>query len=701
MELTTQVLDSIESIHKRWSETSNIATELDEQTLIKIGQKVVDEYDLDDRSLDDWRDQNEEVMNLARQLKENRSWAGEPIADIKYPVISTAAIQFQARAFPNIVKGKRVVKASIVGPDPAGQKASRGDRVAQAMSYQTLNRNTEWVTDMDKLLMSLPLYGCAFKKTYWCAAENSPKSEFISADDLVVNYAAKSFEPRASHKIWLYPNEIRERQMDGRFLNVKLPEGSDEEAKDGHQGDDDAPKLFIEQHKWFDLDDDGFPEPWIVTVHHDTGKVMNIYPRFYKENIKRDEDGNVTYIKPNQYFTKYSFFPSFDGCFYDMGFGMLLAPINNTINSMINQILDAGTLANRQAGFIGAGLKMGKSGVLKFAPGEWKVVPAFGRSLRDEIFPLPIKEPSAVLYQLLGLMETAANKLASMADVMTGEAPKGDQPATTTLALIEQGLKVYTAVYKRIHTGLSAEFAKMYELNRVHLDDEEYAEIVDNPEAFVKMDFNNRDFDIIPVSDEADVADAQKMIRSQAVIELAGKGLINQQEATRRYLMAIGEPDIERLMQMPEPQPNPEIVLKEKELAIKEREVRVKELEFMGDSQMRQFEMLKLYTEAVKKLAEAEATEQGMQIDYYKSQADVIKSLVDAQMRAVEGVNGVYQGAVRSVEGTSDDQGGVAGATPTEEVIAAGLATGGLPGPGILGENGAELPEGVYRDGQP
>ncbi len=329
-----------------------------------------------------------------------------------------------------------------------------------------------------------------------------------------------------------------------------------------------------------DMDGDGYAEPYIVTVHKDSAKVVRIATRYYAEGITlADDDGKqvVVEIEPCDHFIKYEFMPSFDGSYYGMGFGILLASINETINGVVNQLLDAGHLSNMQGGFIDKGVKM-RAGDTSFKPGEWKRVDfdAAGKSLKDAVFPLPVREPSAVLFNLLGLMIDAAKDITATKDILTGETQGSNQAVGTTLAMIEQGLKVYTSIVKRVHRALKDEIQVYAKLNGMYLDDEEYFNFQDADGVVGREDYNDKDLNVLPMSDPTMATDMQRMARAEYLRSFMGQGL-DDMEITKRSLEAGGIQDIEGLMPKEQPKPDPEFVLKTKELEIKEREVAISE----------------------------------------------------------------------------------------------------------------------------
>ena len=490
--------------------------------------------------------------------------------------MATAAMQFGARAYPALVSGTRIVKGKTSGFDFDGSKREAAIRVGKHMSYQLIEEMEDWEEEMDKLCVTLPITGCMFKKTYFSPIENRNISELVYPKELVVNYWAKTLETasRKTHVLELTKNDIFERVESGIYLDVDLGcpqdiEGNAEE--DSRNGltppvstDDSTPHIILEQHRFLDLDEDGYSEPYIVTIDSESRKVLRIVARFDKDGIKRGDKGNLIRIVPVEYFTKFAFVPNPDGGFYDIGFGTLLSPINDTINTVINQLLDAGTLSTLQAGFVSRGIRI-KGGNHNFEPGEWKTVNATGDDLRKGIVPLPTKEPSNVLFQLLGMMIEGAQKLSSVTDMLMGENPGQNQPATTTMAVLEQGLKVFSSIHKRNHRALKKEFKKLYRLNRLYLPPESYFEVLDIGEEGAAQIFQN-DYsadmtNVQPYSDPNVSSESQKLLKAQGLLELIPMGTVNPHIVTQRVLAAQEQDNIEELMQMPEPQPNPEFEL--------------------------------------------------------------------------------------------------------------------------------------------
>ena len=547
----------------------NVAEDLDEQLLIKIGNQVVDGYETDKTSRKPWEDDLKTWTELALQVSSQKTYPWPNAANIKYPLLATAAMQFAARAYPTLVPSNgQVVKCKVIGSDFTGEKERRAKRISTHMSYQVMEEMNDWEEDMDKLLIALPIAGTCFKKTYWDSAKQRNCSKLVLPKSLVVNYYCRRIEDaeRITEVFNLTRRQVKERQNKKVFLDIDLGDpiidNTDQMLTSVNKAfqhdtaeDETTPYTLLEQHTFIDLDDDGYSEPYIATVDYNTRKVLRIVPRFTARDVEINDDGSVICIEPTQYYTKYSFIPNPDGGFYDIGFGRLLGPLNNSANTIINQLVDAGSLSNLQSGFIGKGLRI-KMGEAKFQPGEWKAVNAVGDDLKKQIFPLPVREPSSVLFNLLDLLLKSGKELASVAEIFVGKMPGQNTPATTTMATIEQGMKVFTAVYKRIYRSLTAEFRKIYKLNREYMNPEEYVDVLDEP--IPQSDYYGSENDVVPGADPTAVSSQEKQAKVQALMQILQLGTIDPMYVTQQYLEAFEIPNAERaIRQPPPPQPDP------------------------------------------------------------------------------------------------------------------------------------------------
>lgn len=634
-----------------YEQADNIAALLSDDELKTIGYDVDREYDIDKRSRSDWEDSAKRAMDVALQVRQPKNYPFSGAANIKYPLVTVAALQFGARAYPAIVDGTRIVKGQVLGRDdgipqtdelgeprldpmngdplwitPPGVKKAKADRVSQHMSYQLLCEMEEWEEDTDVLLHHLPIVGCAFRKVWRSAELRRNKAEMVPAIHLVVNNKVRSLDeaPRVTHELFLYPQDIEERMRSGTFIEVDLPAPAD---TTGQGSDDDAPHMFLEQHRYLDLDDDGYREPYIVTVHKDSCQVVRIVANYRLENVV--EDGKrVIRIPKEQYFVKYSFLPDPKGGFYDIGFGKLLESLSETIDTTINQMLDAGHLQNAGGGFIGSGVRLKKKEI-KVAPGRFEQVEASG-DLRQQIYSHEHPGPSPVLFQLLGMMVEAARDITAVKDILTGESTESPQTATTTLALIEQGLKVFTAIYKRVYRALKHEFKLLARLNAQHLEQEQYFTFLDQQSVVAKDDYDLASMDVVPVADPKMVTDMQRSARANLVLQVSGHPVLGPtlvpHEATKYVFDTAGmAEEAEKLVAKPQQGPSPA-----EQLAIADAEAEIRKKE----------------ADATRSEAEAAKTIVEMQLMPEKHVLEINKAIDDSEMRRSEqNMRGMEKGA--------------------------------------------------------
>ncbi len=615
----------------------NIANYLNETTLATIGDRVVTEYESDCRSRVEWEETYHEALKIAKQIKETKTFPFDKAANIKYPLITMAAIQFAARAYPEIIQDGRVAGCKVVGKDPDGSKQDRADRVSTHMSYQLTDQMETWDEDTDRMLHVLPISGLCWKKTYHTTNKGN-QSDFVLPLDFVVHYHTKSMDtcPRGTHVFPKYPNEIEERKRSGEWMNVEL--GAAVQVDGYDQTDTNTPHIFLEQHRWWDLDNDGYQEPYIITVHKDTKQVVRIVARFDEDDIKMLGD-QVLKINAKQYWTKYGFIPAPDGSFYDIGFGALLNPLNEAINTMFNQLTDAGTLNNAGGGFIGKNVKM-QGGNTKFRLGEWKVVDVAGGTLKDNIVPKPASEPSAVLFQLLGLLIEVTKELSTVSDEMSGQPASPNETATSTLTRIEQGMKVFSAIHKRVYRSLTKELKKIYDLNRVYTTQAEYSNIVDDPQANVKEDYEDKSINVRPVADPNMTTDIQRILRAQAAAQIVastpGGNLV---EMGRRSLKAIHIEDIDKLIpeEAPKAPTDPKVEL---ERAKMEVQLKKDQAQMTSDQQKADADLKKAQAEMQLRTDENKAKAiidfQKLELDREKFELDKARFKFEAETKVAE-----------------------------------------------------------------
>ncbi len=620
--------------------SKNLAKDLDKDKLNKIGEDAKKGFELDLLSREDWERDLDDWVALAKQVREAKSYPWPNASNVKYPLLSTAAMQFAARAYPSLVPDNgQIVKSWVIGKDTSGQKLEKADRVSQYMSYQLMHEMDNWDEEMDKMLMMLPIVGTLFKKTYYDKTEDKIVSKLVLPKNLVVNYWTKSLSDceRISEIIPMSQRVLKERQNAELYLDIDLgdpvlPESSPQQGSTTI--DETTPYEIVEQHTFCDLDDSGYAKPYIVTFERQTGHVLRVSHRYRQEDITTNDKGKVIRIKPMQMYTKFGFVPNPDGGFYDIGFGILLGPLNESVNTIINQLVDSGTLNNLQSGFIGKGLRL-KMGDARFQPGEWKPVNATGDDLRKQIVPLPAKEPSNVLFELMGTLITSGKELASVAEIFVGKMPGQNTPATTTMASIEQGMKVFTAVYKRIFRSLAEEFDKIFELNSRYLDPNKYVQILDitvGPD-----DFDKSSYDICPGADPSAMSKTEKLTKAQGLAEtlqMFGPQILDPIEIASRIFEAQEQPNWQKLFsqqvqqsgQLPPPPPDPKIMAIQAKMKADQAKVALQ-----AQSQQQKME-LEARSHEQQMAMEAQQHAQEMQMTQEKNHMQAVSELQKAQV---------------------------------------------------------------------
>lgn len=645
----------------------NLAEMLEESRLGGIADECVRGYDIDRESMRDWRERMERGIDLATLVKEDKTYPFKNASNVKYPLITTAALQFNARAYPAIVPAEGVVKAKVFGKDPQGQKAARADRVSEHMSWQLMSQVEEWEEATDNLLTVLPIVGTVIRKTWFDPAQQRVRVKLIDPGRFVMNDKAKSMRdaPRLTEELPLFPSEIRERVNSGAFRDVDYidPDGEDTQKQ----------VLFLEQHCRLDLDGDGYGEPYIVTICKETQKVARIVADFEATDVRVGQNGRVTAINRGSYYTAFSFLPSMTGGFFGTGLGALLGDISESINTIINMLIDAGHMASRGGGFIGSEFRI-KGGAQQFQPGEWKMANARGGAIKDALVPITFPGPDATLFQLLGLLIEAGREVASVKDIMTGDSGGKNMTATTTLALIEQGMMVFTAAYKRIFRSLKREYKLIAGINAKTVNPQAYAMFHDvqpqmgqqgpaniSPQA----DYNMADMDIEPVADPSSVTRMQDAAKAQIIMQLAEAGLVEKGPAVQRALEAARIADAQELV----PQKNPiQDAMMQMQVEAAKADLTLK----MVSVQQALADIEKTRSEVVKNMTDAAATQEKARLDRAELMLNTVK---DGLEQALRGSAGGMAGTPRLPAGGGMPQAG----SGRPEGIGGSVVLGGQP----------------------
>lgn len=641
---------------------ANIADLLCKEDLATIGGQISKDFDNDLMSRGSWEKRTETSLKLALQVAETKNFPWANSSNVKFPLITIAALQYHARSYPVLVDSDMPVKCRVVGEDKDGIRAARSTRVEQHMSYQLLEEDEDWESEMDKVLITQPIVGCAFKKTYYDPIRKHNISENVLAKDLVVNYWTKSLETahRVTHVLQMTTNEIYERVARGLWCEIS--EGRQQqyastamgsglqEAQDKAQGmsppeptDSSTPVEILEQHCHIDFDDDGYAEPYIVYVRRDNKQVARIVARYTQQDVEQNDSGVILSIKAEQYFTKYPFIPSPDGGFYDLGFGVLLGPLNESINTIINQLVDAGTMANTAGGFLSRGIKL-RGGNYSFNPMEWKHVDTTGDDLRKGIVPLPVREPSQVLFTLLNLLINYGERIGGSVDILSGQNPGQNTPAETSRTMAEQGMKIFNGIFKRTHRSLKQEFRKLYRLNQIFVtENTPYVSNAKNTGLVLVSDYEGPVTDVMPTADPSITSDTQRLNQAAAIAARvqATPGLYNRYEAEYTFLKAMKITNIDKIL--PDPNgpnavqvpPNPKLQIEQLKIQAKQASdqlnMKMALLKLMSEAELNQAQIQKL-------TAEAESIKIGIATEGERMRIQEINMQIGLQRERREGV---------------------------------------------------------------
>ena len=536
----------------------NLAEDVDDRELGSLSSDLMSQYDSNKASRSDWEDSYSKGLELLGFNYEERTMPFRGASGVTHPLLAEAAIQFQAQAFNELLPSDGPVKTQVFGDTSSGQ-IQQANRVKEFMNYYIMNVMKEYTPEFDQMLFYLPLAGSTFKKVYYDEVLERAVSKFVPAENLVVPYETSDLDscPIIAQVLRMPFNELRKKQVAGFYRDIPvLPSqsnndlGGAQEEYDKIQGMSssqiDYDCTLIEFHVDLDLegfeelDEDGEPTgikvPYIVTVSEDSGVVLSIRRNFVEDDAKRAKI---------QYFVHYKFLPGFG--FYGLGLIHAIGGLSRTATAALRQLIDAGTFSNLPAGFKTRGLRV-RNEDEPLQPGEFRDVDAPGGVLRDSLMPLPFKGPDATLYQLLGFVVDAGRRFATITDMKVGD---GNQQAAvgTTIAMLEQGSRVMSAVHKRMHYAMREEFKLLARIMSEYLPSE-YPYMVAGAQRSVKQeDFDDR-IDVIPVSDPNIFSQSQRIALAQAELQLATQApeLHDMHEAYRRMYHALGVKDVDKIL---------------------------------------------------------------------------------------------------------------------------------------------------------
>jgi hypothetical protein len=541
---------------------TNLATVLDEQTLSKIGSDLISDYEQDKRSRQEWVDSYVKGLDLLGFKYESPSRPFLGAAGVTHPLLAESATQFQAQAIKELLPSDGPVRTEVIGAQ-TDEKIDQASRVKDYMNYMIMNKMEEYTPDMDQMLFILPLTGSTFKKVYFDPVMNRACAKFIKAEDLVVPYNATDLSDasRISQIVQTSENDLRKLQVSGFYRDIDLPRPVYKQDKvqekiyelEGVSANDgrDRGGLYnlVEVHTNLDIpgyeDPDGIKVPYIVTVDEDSRKILSIY-RNYNENDELK--------KPKQYFVHYKFLPGLG--FYGFGLIHMIGGLSRTATSALRQLLDAGTLSNLPAGFKSRGLRI-RDDAEPLQPGEFRDVDAPGGNIKDQFQFLPFKGPDATLFQLLNFCVESGRRFASIADMKVSDM-NAQSPVGTTMAILERGSKVMSAIHKRCYYAMRQEFKMLSKVFADYLPPEYPYDVIGGNRFVKQSDFDDR-VDVIPVADPDIYSMTQRIQVAQAELQLAqsNPGMHDVHEAYKRMYQALGVKNINGILKPPPEPPKP------------------------------------------------------------------------------------------------------------------------------------------------
>ena len=532
----------------------NLVDILDEDKLDEIGATVIDKFEADKDSRDEWESMFERGFDLLGLKLEDTTEPFEGAATAVHPLLIESAVKFQSKASTELFPAKGPVKAQVLG-DATIEKQQQANRVQNFMNYQVTTQMPEYFDEFERMLFHLPLIGSAIKKVYYDASLDRPVSEFVPIDQFYVSYYATDLRraDRYTHVIYRSPVDMARQMEAGMYADVELPKASIPnlsgmaEKMDSVLGlspasDNDPQYVLLEQHCYLELEEDKMHKgraacPYIVTVEQQSGQVLSI-----RRNWAEDDD---KYVK-KMHFTHYRYVPGFG--FYGLGLIHFLGNLTMSATAAMRSLLDAGQFANLPGGFKAKGVRMvGDNDPI--APGEFKEVEATGMDLSKSIIPLPFKEPSGTLFEMLRYVTGAGQKFADSTEQVIADSG-GYGPVGTTMALLEASSKFFSAIHKRLHKAQGDEFKILARIDYEYLDEEYPYDLPGISEKIFKMDFDGK-VDIVPVSDPNIPSNAQRMMLIQMVQQVAQQsppGMFDMEAINRMLLTTANVPDVDKLM---------------------------------------------------------------------------------------------------------------------------------------------------------
>ena len=561
---------SVEKLLK-FVQADNIAELLSDEKLSEIVEDASHGFDIDEESCQDWIDMNKEALKMIKAETRTEHTQNYAHSKVIYPLLASATIQLASRLIPHLVRNNKVAECAVLGPDPEGVKAAKAEQVSNFFSYDLLVDSDSWLKESHKLIHMVCAWGTGYRKLCFDEGQDKVLSEVVSPEDVIINSNTSSIDKarRITVRNFMTKNQITEYIRSDRFLDVDFeslkvgPSGDDEDLQDLQ--DTNPVYEILEQFCYLDLDEDGYEEPYIVYFHKDGEKVLGIYSGYEAEDIHVNAKGKVKKIIPRPYIIDYHCIDDPAGKYHSMGLNHLLFHQNKSITSVLRQLIDSGTLANQQGGFTTKAFKTKKREIKqelgKFT--QLEIPPNV--DIRSQIMPLPFKEPSQVLFSLLGLLIEAGKETGFVTQALMGESQGQNVPATTMLAIIEQGTRAFKPMVQKLFHSLKKEFKMMFHLYGKFSTMERFVKYGDLDIQISKEIFDDSELDIMPVADPTQSSEAHRYIKLQALQQLMQTPLANILNMPAMAARIFKDLQIERpeelIMPPPkEPPPDPKMI---------------------------------------------------------------------------------------------------------------------------------------------
>lgn len=570
-------MKAIETLLK-YLNSDNVADFLDDDQKKQIAEDVILGYEIDEDSRAVWLETNKQAMKIIKHCEDDNADGDKDFpftgsAKVVYPLLAPAVIQMAARMCMHIVQNDTVCKFKVLGPDPDGAKAQKASKMTNYASYHFLIEDQDWLKDSHKLMSVVASWGTGFRQVYYDPITKQAVDELLPPEDVIINHNLSSLDKakRITIRHWMTKNDLVSYSRSGIFSKLDLEDYEDrsEETENGDSREINPAMEVLCQHVYLDLDEDGYAEPYKVYVLKKDQELLGIYPAFKLKDVDIEQKtGKIRYIKRRLDVVDFHLIDDPEGKFYSIGLNYLLTHQNKAITSILRQLIDSGTLANTQGGFVTKAFKTQQRN-LQFRMGQFQVLDINPNvNPQQHIMPLPFKEPSQVLLALLQVLIQGGKETGFITDVLTGDVEGQNTPATTMLAMVEQGTRAFKPVIQKQYSSMKKEFTLWFEINSEYLDvgeaGQKYANFQDQQLEMSRADFDSTSLDICPVADPTQSSEAHKYAKVKFLADLlmnpAAAQTMNVEIVMKTMLEDMQIPNIEAILAPKQQAPDPKMM---------------------------------------------------------------------------------------------------------------------------------------------